>query len=101
VTLLEFVGNGLRFAGLVVTIVGLWFSAGGVRVVVSGRIDERRRSALSLKKSLILLVVGIVLLIFGTWLVASARRSAVGASLIERATIDLVIERVMNCEASV
>jgi O-antigen/teichoic acid export membrane protein len=81
VTLVELVGNVLRFAGLAVTIVGLWFSAGGVRVVVSGRIDERRRSALSLKKSLVLLVAGIVLLVFGTWLVTSARRPAVQASL--------------------
>jgi hypothetical protein len=74
VTLVELVGNVLRFAGLVATIVGLWFSAGGVRVVVSGRLDERRQSAMSLKKSLVLLVVGVVLLVFGTWLVNSVRR---------------------------
>ena len=73
-TLVELVGNVLRFAGLVATIVGLWFSAGGVRVVVSGRLDERRQSAMSLKKSLVLLVVGVVLLVFGTWLVNSVRR---------------------------
>jgi O-antigen/teichoic acid export membrane protein len=90
VTLLEFVGNGLRFAGLMVTIVGLWFSAGGVRVVVSGRIDERRRSALSLKKSLILLVVGIVLLVFGTWIVNSARPSAASVSMVAGGAIDRI-----------
>ena len=73
-TLVELVGNVLRFAGLVATIVGLWFLAGGVRVVVSGRLDERRQSAMSLKKSLVLLVVGVVLLVFGTWLVNSVRR---------------------------
>jgi O-antigen/teichoic acid export membrane protein len=83
VTLVELVGNVLRFAGLLVTIVGLWFSAGGVRVVVSGRIDERRRSAMSLKKSLVLLVLGVVLLAFGTWLVTSTRRAAVQASLVQ------------------
>ena len=73
-TSLEVLGNVARFAGLLVTIVGLWFSAGGMRVVVSGRIDERRRSAMSLKKALILLVVGLVLLFAGTWLVNWAQQ---------------------------
>jgi hypothetical protein len=60
--------NLVRFVGLVVTLVGLWFSAGGLRVVVSGRIDERRRSANALKWGLPLLVVGLALLVGGTWL---------------------------------
>ncbi len=74
-TSLEVLGNVLRFAGLLVTIVGLWFTAGGMRVVVSGRIDERRRSALSLKKALLLLVLGLALLFAGTWLLTSAQNS--------------------------
>lgn len=65
---METLGNVLRFAGLVATIVGLWFSAGGMRVVVSGRIDERRRSASSLKRGLAVLAIGLVLLFGGTWL---------------------------------
>lgn len=73
----EVLGNLARFAGLLVTIVGLWFSAGGMRVVVSGRIDERRRSAMSLKKALILLAVGLVLLFAGTWLVNWAQQVVV------------------------
>lgn len=68
-TTLEVIGNLLRFAGLVVTIVGLWLSASGMRVVVSGRIDERRQSAGSLKRGLPLLAVGLVLLFVGSWLV--------------------------------
>jgi hypothetical protein len=75
--MLEVLGNVMRFAGLLVTIVGLWFTAGGMRVVVSGRIDERRRSAVSLKKALILLCVGVLLLIAGTWVVNSVQIVAV------------------------
>ena len=72
-TPLEVLGNLVRFAGLVVTIIGLWHAAGGLRVVVSGRIDERRRSAGSLKLGLPLLGVGLLLLFGGTWLVHWAR----------------------------
>jgi len=65
---LETLANALRFAGLLVSIAGLWFSAAGLRVVVSGRIDERRKSAKSLKLGLPLLVTGIVVLVVGTLL---------------------------------
>jgi len=75
VTSLEVLGNMARFTGLLVTVVGLWFSAGGMRVVVSGRIDERRRSAMSLKKALVLLTVGLVMLIGGSWLVNWAQQA--------------------------
>jgi hypothetical protein len=71
VTSVELLGNVMRFAGPLVAIVGLWFSAGGVRVIVSGRIDERQRSAMSLKRALALLVIGLLLLIAGTWIVNS------------------------------
>jgi hypothetical protein len=68
VTTLEVLGNLLRFAGLLVTIVGLWFSASGTRIVVSGRVDERRKSAGSLKRGLPLLGMGLLLLFGGSWL---------------------------------
>ncbi len=67
-TTLEVLGNLLRFAGLLVTIVGLWFSASGTRIVVSGRVDERRKSAGSLKRGLPLLGMGLLLLFGGSWL---------------------------------
>ena len=67
-TPLEVLGNLVRFTGLVVTIIGLWHAAGGLRVVVSGRIDERRRSANSLRLGISLLIVGLLLLFGGTWL---------------------------------
>lgn len=72
-TVLEVVANLLRFIGLFTTVAGLWFSASGMRVVVSGRIDERRRSAKSLKVGLPLLVAGLVLLFGGTWLAGRAQ----------------------------
>ena len=65
---LEVIANILRLIGLVVLLPGLWFSAGGMRVVVSGRIDERRRSASLLKLGLPLLVLGLILLFGGSWL---------------------------------
>ena len=72
-TALEVVANVARLVGLVVVLPGLWFSAGGMRTVVSGRIDERKRSAGGLKWGLPLLAVGLVLLFGGTWLANWAR----------------------------
>ncbi len=69
---MEIVGNILRLIGLVMVLPGLWMSAGGMRVVVSGRIDERRRSASSLKRGLVLLAIGVVLFVAGSWLQFSA-----------------------------
>lgn len=66
---METLGNIVRFVGLFVTVAGLWHSAGGMRVVVSGRIDERRRSASSLKLGLPLLAAGLLMLFGGNWLV--------------------------------
>lgn len=67
-TFVQVLGNLLRLVGLFLTMSGLWFSAGGLRVVVSGRIDERKQSAKSLKFGLPLLIVGLLLLFGGTWL---------------------------------
>jgi O-antigen/teichoic acid export membrane protein len=70
----ETIASIMRFVGLAIVIAGLWFSAGGMRVVVSGRIDERRRSSRSLKMGLPLLVAGLLLL-FGSFLLANGVRS--------------------------
>jgi hypothetical protein len=75
VTALVFVANAIRLVGLLITIGGLWFSAGGMRVVVSGRLDERRKSARSLKVGLPLLAAGLFFLTAGTWLVHWAYKS--------------------------
>jgi O-antigen/teichoic acid export membrane protein len=75
VTALEFLANALRFIGFVVTVVGLWLSAGGMRVVVSGRIDERKKSAKSLKHGLPTLLLGIALLVGSIWLASWAHAS--------------------------
>jgi hypothetical protein len=58
----------MRLVGLVCVLPGLFFAAGGVRTVVSGRIDERKKSASALRVGLPLLVIGVVLLFGGTWL---------------------------------
>jgi hypothetical protein len=64
----ETIANILRFAGLAISIAGLWHMAGGMRVVVSGRIDERRRSAKALRLGVPLVVAGVLLLSLGIWL---------------------------------
>jgi len=64
------VATVLRFVGFVLTIWGLWKSAGGMRVVVSGRLDERSSAAKSLWIGLPLLAVGLGLLVLGSWLAA-------------------------------
>lgn len=67
-TAIEALANVLRLIGLILVVPGLWFAANGMRVVVSGRIDERKRSARTLKRGLPLLVAGLVLLFGGSWL---------------------------------
>jgi hypothetical protein len=68
VTAWEIFARLLQFVGLVVVVIGLWLSARGMRVVVSGRIDERRRSAVSLKVGIPLSIVGVLLLVGGAML---------------------------------
>jgi hypothetical protein len=65
---LELFANLLRLLGLVIVLPGLWLSTGGMRVVVSGRIDERKKSAGALRIGLPLLIAGVLLLFGGTWL---------------------------------
>ena len=65
---LAFLSVIIRLTGLVLVVLGLWYSTGGVRIIVSGRIDERNDASESLKLGLPLLGAGLVLLIFGVWL---------------------------------
>jgi hypothetical protein len=58
----------MRLAGLSCVLPGLFFAANGVRMVVSGRIDERKSSAGALQRGLPLLLVGVLLLFGGSWL---------------------------------
>ena len=58
----------LRLVGLVCVVPGLFLAAAGVRTVVSGRIDERNRSAKALRLGLPLLAAGVLLLFGGSWL---------------------------------
>jgi hypothetical protein len=58
----------VRVVGWACLLPGLFYAAGGVRTIVSGRIDERNRSARALKWGLPLLGIGIALVFGGTWL---------------------------------
>jgi hypothetical protein len=69
VTALQLVASALRILGLLLVLPGLWFTAGGLRVVVSGRIDERRRSVQGLRLGLPLLAAGLLLLFGGSWMI--------------------------------
>ena len=64
---LEVVAVGMRFAGLLAIVPGLWLAANGARVVVSGRLDERRQATTALKRSVPLIAVGILLLVAASW----------------------------------
>jgi hypothetical protein len=70
----ELAAKLLQFLGLFVVIFGLWNCARGMRVVVSGRIDERRASGRSLRIGIPLFMTGVVLLIggliLGNWALA-------------------------------
>ena len=70
---IEFLTNSLRFVGLFITVSGLWQLTGGLRLVVSGRIDERQRSASSMKRGWPMLIIGVILLCGGNWLAKWAR----------------------------
>jgi hypothetical protein len=67
-TLLEFAAAAMRLVGLVCIVPGLFLAANGVRVVVSGRVDERQSSTRALKFGLPLLAAGLLLVFGGTWL---------------------------------
>jgi hypothetical protein len=58
----------VQVVGWACVVPGLFFAANGVRIVVSGRIDERQSSARALRWGLPLLVIGVVLVFGGTWL---------------------------------
>lgn len=67
-TFWEVVAVVVRLVGLVCVVPGLFLAAGGVRTVVSGRIDERKRSAHAMRWGLPLLVIGVAMVFGGTWL---------------------------------
>ena len=65
---LKMLGNAMWLIGLLATVFGLWCVAGGLRVVVSRRPEERQRSSLSAKAGVPFVVGGVVLLFAGMWL---------------------------------
>lgn len=67
-TLVAVLGHVLQFTGILATVFGLWCAAGGLRVVVSSRVDERRQGGRTARIAVPLIVAGIALLLAGTWL---------------------------------
>ncbi len=65
---LKMLGNAMCVIGLMATVFGLWCVAGGLRVIVSRRPDERQRSVLSAKVGVPFAVGGMILLFAGMWL---------------------------------
>jgi hypothetical protein len=65
---LKVLGYALSLIGLLATVFGLWSVAGGLRVVVSSRIDERSESMKAVRFGIPFAVGGVVLLFGGIWL---------------------------------
>ena len=61
-------GYALSSIGFLSTVFGLWSVAGGLRVVVSSRIDERSESMKAVRLGMPFAVGGVVLLFGGIWL---------------------------------
>ena len=72
-TAVEIVAVAVRFVGLVLVLPGLWLVANGMRVVVSGRIDERRRAGSSLRRGVPILLAGLLFLFGASWIHAWAQ----------------------------
>ena len=65
---LKLLGYALSFIGFLSAVFGLWSVAGGLRVVVSSRIDERNESMKAVRFGIPFAVGGVVLLFGGIWL---------------------------------
>ena len=65
---IRILGNILWMLGGLMTVFGLWSVAGGLRVVVSGRMDERKESGKAAIIGVPFAVIGVVLLFVGIWL---------------------------------
>jgi hypothetical protein len=61
-------GHALQLFGAAAVVFGLWCGAGGLRVLVSRRIDERRQSGRAAKFAVPFTIAGVGMLLLGTWL---------------------------------
>jgi hypothetical protein len=66
-TAINLLGHGVQLLGVLATVFGLWCAAGGLRAVVSNRVDERRQSGRTAKIAVPFIVSGVTLLLVGTW----------------------------------
>jgi uncharacterized membrane protein HdeD (DUF308 family) len=69
---IRIVGELLLAVGVLSALFGLWCAAGGLRVVVSNRMDEKKESGRSARFSVLYIVAGLILSFGGLWLAAWA-----------------------------
>jgi uncharacterized membrane protein YiaA len=65
---LRVLGELLLAGGVLSAAFGLWCAAGGLRVVVSNRMDEQKQSGKSARFAVLYIVLGLVLAFVGLWL---------------------------------
>jgi hypothetical protein len=65
---LRFLGEALLVVGAMSAMFGLWCAAGGLRVVISNRTDERKQGSKSARFAVLYIVAGLILSFGGLWL---------------------------------
>jgi hypothetical protein len=65
---LKYLGDVLLVAGVMSGVFGLWCAMGGLRVVISNRVDEQRRAGKSAIFAVFFILVGLALSFGGLWL---------------------------------
>jgi hypothetical protein len=68
----KLLGDALLIAGVMSAVFGLWCAAGGLRVVISNRVDEQRRGGRSAKFAVSFILAGLILSFGGLWLASWA-----------------------------
>jgi hypothetical protein len=69
---LRIVGELLLAIGVLSAVFGIWCAAGGLRVVISNRTDEKKQSGRSARFAVLYIVVGLILSFGGLWLASWA-----------------------------
>jgi hypothetical protein len=65
---LRLLGEAMLAVGAMSAMFGLWCAVGGLRVVVSSRVDEKRQGSRSARFAVLYIVAGLILSFGGLWL---------------------------------